>query len=96
MKTEEEFAISEIKRKINLLMKDNEQFEKSGEYNYFVSTVEVTCSSAFNSGKIKRKEYTDFLYILKEIDDFRKLSQSIDERKRRIKKNYLKDLIYWN
>ena len=37
MKTEEEFAISEIKRKINALMKDNEQFEKSGEYNYFVS-----------------------------------------------------------
>ena len=94
--TEEELTITEIQRKIDSLIKDNEQFEQSGEYNYFVSTVKVTCQSAFNSGKIKNKEYSDFCYILKEIDDFRGLNPSLDDRKRKIKKNYLKDLIYWN
>lgn len=86
-----------IKEGILNLMKDNDNYEKYGEYNLNPQVVKASCDSMLCTGYLNQKEHDEYIHILKKIKEYRDIQvQKNQSEQLENKKRYLNDLIFWS
>ena len=87
-------ATNKIRESIENLLKDNEQFYTSGEYNYNPDVIRCSCDTSFQTNRIPEEDYERYKNILEQVNIFRNI-QGSNARSEKSMKNYLEDMIFW-